>query len=46
MVMNDRDPGIDRLRGLRVLIVEDSYLAASMLKRMLSIFGCEVLGPA
>lgn len=34
------------LRGMRVLVVEDSYLAAASLKRLLGSMGCEVLGPA
>ena len=33
------------LRGLRVLLVEDSYLVASSLSRMIRDMGCEVIGP-
>ncbi|MBC7771169.1 MAG: response regulator [Pyrinomonadaceae bacterium] len=33
-------------RGLRVLVVEDSFLIAWSLRRMLNDFGCEVIGPA
>lgn len=32
--------------GLRVLVVEDSFLIAWSLRKMLSDFGCEVVGPA
>jgi CheY-like chemotaxis protein len=34
------------LRGLRALVVEDSYLAARSIKRALEHLGCEVIGPA
>ena len=34
------------LQGMRVLIVEDSYLIAWSLRRMLSDLGCSVVGPA
>ena len=33
------------LRGLRVLVLEDSYLVGSALKEMLLGLGCEVIGP-
>ena len=33
------------LRGLRVLLVEDSYLVASSLSRMIRDMGFEVVGP-
>jgi len=33
-------------KGLRVLVVEDSFLIAWSLRRMLSDFGCRVVGPA
>lgn len=36
----------EALGGLRVLVVEDSFLAASALSRMLTNFGCSVVGPA
>lgn len=39
---NKRDP----FRGLRILIVEDNYLVAMSLARMLAEWGCEVIGPA
>lgn len=34
------------LRGLRVLVVEDSYLVAASLRRMIEDMGGEVVGPA
>ena len=34
-----------RLSGLRVLLVEDSFLVASSLARMLQDIGCRVVGP-
>lgn len=33
------------LKGLRVLIVEDSFLIAWSLRRMLTDLGCRVIGP-
>lgn len=36
----------DLMRGLRVLIVEDSYLTARRLARMIEDLGGEVVGPA
>lgn len=36
----------DLMRGLRVLIVEDSYLTARRLARMIEDFGGQVVGPA
>ena len=36
----------DIMRGLRVLIVEDSYLTARRLARMIEALGGEVVGPA
>jgi DNA-binding NarL/FixJ family response regulator len=38
-------PPSDDLRGLRVLLVEDSYLVASSLSRMIRDLGGEVVGP-
>ncbi len=32
-------------RGMRLLLVEDDYLIAQAIKRMLERFGCEVVGP-
>jgi two-component SAPR family response regulator len=32
-------------RGMRLLLVEDDYLIAQAIKRMLDRFGCEVVGP-
>ncbi len=32
--------------GLRILVVEDSFLAASSLSRLLERLGCTVVGPA
>ncbi|MBX3403241.1 MAG: response regulator [Phycisphaeraceae bacterium] len=34
-----------KLTGLRVLVVEDSFLAAASISRMLSDLGCRVVGP-
>lgn len=34
------------IKGLRVLVVEDSFLIAWSLRRMLSDLGCKVIGPA
>ena len=42
--MSSTSPSSD-LRGLRVLLVEDSYLVASSLSRMIHDMGCEVVGP-
>ncbi len=36
----------DLLRGLRVLIVEDEAMLASLLEDYLTDLGCEVVGPA
>lgn len=38
------NPGL--LRGLRVLIVEDEAMLASLLEDYLTDLGCEVIGPA
>jgi two-component SAPR family response regulator len=35
-----------KLAGLRVLVVEDSFLVAASLKRILQELGCSVVGPA
>ncbi|MEX2673498.1 MAG: response regulator [Phycisphaeraceae bacterium] len=34
------------LSGLKILLVEDNFLVAHMLKSVLSEMGCEVIGPA
>lgn len=34
-----------KLVGLRVLVVEDSFLAAASISRMLADLGCRVVGP-
>jgi DNA-binding response OmpR family regulator len=36
----------DKLRGLRVLLVEDELLIADLVQGMLTELGCEVIGPA
>lgn len=36
----------DRLKGLRLLLVEDEAMVAMMLEDMLGDLGCEVVGPA
>lgn len=36
----------DRLKGLRVLVVEDEAAISMLLEDMLLDFGCEVVGPA
>jgi DNA-binding response OmpR family regulator len=38
--------GADKLRGLRVLLVEDEALIAELVQDMLADLGCEVIGPA
>lgn len=38
-------PAQARLRGLRVLVVEDSFLAAASISRMLIDLHCRVVGP-
>lgn len=35
-----------QLQGLRILLVEDNFLIASYLRRLLLEWGCEVIGPA
>ncbi len=37
--------GRERLHGLRVLVVEDSFLAAASISRMLIDLQCRVVGP-
>ena len=37
---------IAKLHGLRVLVVEDEFLAAKSLETSLQSMGCEVVGPA
>lgn len=45
--MNATQPlGELKLAGLRVLVVEDSFLVAASLKRILQELGCDVIGPA
>lgn len=34
-----------RFTGLKILVVEDSFLAATSMKTMLAEFGCTVIGP-
>jgi DNA-binding NtrC family response regulator len=36
----------DRLTGLRILLVEDNFLIATYLKRLLTTWGVDVVGPA
>lgn len=36
---------VEPLRGMRLLLVEDDFLIAQAIKRMLERFGCNVLGP-
>ena len=38
--------GEERLKGLRLLLVEDEAMVAMMLEDMLDDLGCEVIGPA
>ena len=38
-------PPEERLAGLRVLVVEDSFLAAASISRILLDLGCGVVGP-
>lgn len=40
-----RAESVPMLEGLRVLVVEDSFLAAASISRMLSDLGCRVVGP-
>jgi CheY-like chemotaxis protein len=37
---------LDRLRGLRILVVEDTFMLADELNEFLLELGCEVVGPA
>jgi CheY-like chemotaxis protein len=37
---------LDRLRGLRILVVEDTFLLAEELNDLLLELGCETIGPA
>jgi DNA-binding LytR/AlgR family response regulator len=34
------------LEGLRILVVEDEFLVATHIKRLLAGWGCEIVGPA
>lgn len=43
--MSDRLETDESLQGLRILVVEDSFLIACSLRRMLTELGCEVVGP-
>ena len=36
----------DRLRGLRILVVEDTFMLADELSELLLELGCETVGPA
>lgn len=36
---------VEPFRGMRLLLVEDDFLIAQAIKRMLERFGCEVVGP-
>lgn len=36
---------LSQVKGLRVLLLEDSYLVASSLSRMIRDLGCTVIGP-
>src|SRR5215213_151250 len=38
--------GVDELKGLRILVVEDEAAISLLLEDMLLDFGCEVIGPA
>jgi CheY-like chemotaxis protein len=42
----ERSRGSGALAGLRVLVVEDSFLVATGLARMVEQMGCDVVGPA
>jgi CheY-like chemotaxis protein len=37
---------LNRLRGLRILVVEDTFMLADELDEILRELGCEVVGPA
>lgn len=37
--------GLDRLSGLRILVVEDTFILAAELLDVLGEFGCEAVGP-
>ena len=39
------EPNTPSLSGLRVLVVEDSFLIATSLRDMVAGFGCRVIGP-
>jgi len=39
------DPNADRLKGLRVLVVEDEFLVALEVESALEDLGCSVVGP-
>lgn len=43
--MNSVTASVDTLKGLRVLVVEDSYVIAYSVVQMLADFGCQVVGP-
>lgn len=45
-MMSTVEQQLGQLKGLRVLVVEDSYLAAASMERVLASLGCEVIGPA
>jgi len=37
---------LERLRGLRILVVEDTFMLAQELNEILEEFGCVIVGPA
>jgi DNA-binding response OmpR family regulator len=39
-------PMLQELRGLRILVVEDNFLVAEVLRDLLEEKGCQVMGPA
>ena len=43
--MNSVSADVDTLKGMRVLVVEDSFLIAWSLRRILTELGCRVVGP-
>jgi DNA-binding response OmpR family regulator len=45
MASRGADPAQSPLQGLRVLVVEDEFLIAQDIRRILRSEGCEVLGP-
>lgn len=43
--MNISDSDLDRLRGLRILVVEDTFMLADELDDLLLELGCRTVGP-